>query len=212
MGWLLMLLSAGGLLIMFAGSEAARRHGLSSETTRRIVHAAGAGTAATFPLYLQLWNVLVLSLVFTILLALTWITGHLPSIHAVARPSLGAVLFPVGLGLTALMSWNHPVAFVFAALVLALADPIAAVAGSRLASPHWVVPGGTKSAAGSTAFFLVAAVLAIGLSAAAGTATPSVTLGTAAILTAVEGGLGYGLDNLPLPIVAAVAGAVLLGL
>jgi phytol kinase len=210
--WFLTAATGGALVLLFVASEGARRRGIPSETTRSLVHLVGAGTAATFPLYLRLDNLLLLSLLFTALLALTWVSGSLPSIHAVARPSLGAVLFPIGLGLTALVSWRHPAAFAFGALVLALCDPVAAAAGQHLHSRGWVVPGGVKSAAGSGAFFLVAALLSAGFSLSVGGFWLPAVLAGAAILTAVEASLGYGLDNLPVPVVAAVMGQTLLGL
>ena len=98
------------------------------------------------------------------------------------------------------------------ALVLALADPAAALAGRRLPSPAWSVVGGRKSLSGSGAFFLATLILAFLFSYAACTINVPGLLGTAAILTVLEGGLGYGLDNLPLPLLAGLCGKYWLGL
>jgi dolichol kinase len=212
MEWLLTLATLAALLVLFAGSEAARRRGVRAETTRGLVHVMGAGTAATFPLYLQLANVLALALTFTAFLTLTWIVGSLRSIHGVARRSLGAMLFPIALGLTALAAWGRPAAFAFGALVLAVADPVAGAVGRRAASPRWSVPGATKSLGGSLAFFAVSALLASGFVIAADPSRLPAALGVAAGLTLIEGSLGYGLDNLPIPLAAALAGETLLGL
>src|ERR1700716_797015 len=108
------------LLGLLAVSEFAGRHGLRAETTRRLVHIAGAGTTALFPLYLRLDEVVALAIVFTLVLTWTRVRGSLASVHAVARPTVGAILFPAGLVLAAVITWSHPPAFSYAALMLAL--------------------------------------------------------------------------------------------
>src|SRR6267143_3078376 len=85
------------LLGLFAVSEFAGRHGLPAETTRRLVHIAGAGTTALFPFYLHLDEVVALAVVFTLFLVWTRVRGSLASVHGVARPTAGALLFPAGL-------------------------------------------------------------------------------------------------------------------
>lgn len=208
---LLTLGTAAALLVLFAVSETALHQGFSPEATRRFVHSVGAGTAATFPLYLQLRDVLVLALAFALFLTYTWVQRGLPSVHAVMRPSIGAPLFPVGLGLAALATWDHPAAFAFGALVLALADPAAAIVGERVASPGWRVAGGKKSASGSLAVFTVAVALGTVVGIVSGEPRPFAVCAVAGILTLIEGALGYGLDNLPLPMTAAIIGEIMLG-
>jgi dolichol kinase len=193
-------------------SELLVHAGVSAETTRRVAHLVGAGTAATFPLYLQLRDVLVLAGTCTLFLTYTWMRGSLRSIHAVLRPSIGAPLFPLGLGLAALAAWGRPAAIAFAALVLAIADPAAAVAGKRSASTGWRVIGGRKSLSGSLMVFLVSGALATTFSVAAQEPHLLGVLAVATLLTIIEGSLGYGLDNLALPLAAALLGETLLGL
>jgi dolichol kinase len=198
--------TALALLCLFAVSEFARRRGLPAETTRRLVHVAGAGTTALFPLYLHLNEVVTLGVVFTGFLTWTRVRGSLQSVHDVARPTLGAILFPVGLLLAALTVWSHPVAFSYAALMLALPDPAAAVVGGLFSSPRWRIPGGEKSAFGSLAFFVVAFVLGMSFALAAGNGSVLAVAGAAAVLTGVEAALGYGLDNLFIPVTAGLLG------
>lgn len=132
MEWFLTLATAAALLALFALTENAWHRGFPPDVTRRLAHVVGAGAAATFPIYLQLRNVLVLAAGFTAFLTYTWLRGSLVSIHGVTRPSAGAALFPAGLGLAALAAWDHPAAFAFAALVLAFADPAAALVGLHI--------------------------------------------------------------------------------
>ncbi len=145
-----------------------------------------------------------------IVLAWTRSRGLLASVHGVERPTLGATLFPVGLVLAAVIGWEVPTSYVLAALVLALADPAAAIAG-QMGGPSWAVLRGRKSLAGSVAFFATA--IAIGLAARVLGAPLSIgaILATAAAVTVVEGSLGFGLDNLALPPLAAIAWRSALG-
>ncbi len=198
--------TAVGLLGLFAVSEFAGRHGLPAETTRRLVHMMGAGTTALFPLYLRLSEVIVLAIAFTLFLGWTRMRGSLASVHAVARPTLGAVVFPIGLLLAALAVWPHPAAFSYAALMLAFADPAASLLGQRFDSLRWPVAGGRKSVLGSATFFAVAFALGTAFALAVGNEAILAVAGVATALTAVEAAFGYGLDNLFIPVLAGLLG------
>jgi phytol kinase len=203
-------LTAAGLLALFAVAEYMSRRGVSPERTRPAVHMVGAGVAATFPLYLDLADVVVLCGVFTVFLGGTWAGGRLRSVHAVRRPTAGALVFPLGLTVAALLTWPHPAAYAYAALVLALADPAASYAGHHVRSPTWRVGGGTKSMAGSMAFFAV--TLTVGLLFTLPMQTLRLLSAVAVVVAMSEGLVGYGLDNLSIPIVAGLLGRYALGL
>jgi dolichol kinase len=209
---LLDVLTAAGLLGLFAAGQRAWRLGTPAESTRLAVHVAGASVAATFPLYLGLLDVIILGAGFTAFLTVTWARGSIGSVHGVRRPTVGALVFPIGLTATALVTWSHPAAFSFGALVLALADPAAHLAGNAARSRSWSIPGGMKSMAGSLAFLAVTLMLAFLFTWAMGTAALWPVITVSLLLTAIEGVLGYGLDNLPLPIAAALLGRYALGL
>jgi phytol kinase len=198
--------TAFALLGLFAVSEFARRRGLPTETTRRLVHIAGAGTTALFPFYLRLSEVVALAVVFTLFLTWTRFRGSLKSVHAVARPTVGAILFPVGLVLAAVTVWSHPAAFSYAALMLALPDPAAAVFGQRFGRLRWRIPGGEKSLYGSATFLALAFAIGMGFALAAGNGSILAVAAAAAVVTAVEAALGYGLDNLFIPVLAGLLG------
>ena len=199
----------GGLLVAV---EIGFRRGLGPETTRRIAHAVGAASVAILPLFLQLSELVVLAVFFTAVLAWTRVRNMLGSVHAIDRVSAGALVFPAGLLLAVLVGWHHPGAIAYAALVLALADPIAAVAGSRLGGVGWAVVGGRKTLAGSLAFALVAVAIGVLMGIGAGDFRLVAALAAAVVLTVIEGSIGYGLDNLPVPAVTSLLGIVWLGL
>jgi len=201
-----LLATAVALLGLFAVSEFANRRGVAPETTRRLVHVTGAGTAALFPLYLGLPDVVVLAVVFALFLGWTRLRHSLQSVHAVSRPTIGAVVFPIGLLLAAVVLWPHPAAFSFAALMLAGPDAAAGIVGTRFASPTWRVAGGEKSVLGSLTFFVVAFALGLAFALATGSEAIAGAAAVALAVTAVEAVLGYGLDNLFIPTVAGLLG------
>ena len=207
---LLVTVVAQGLLLVAV--EIGFRKGLGPETTRRIAHAVGAASVAILPLFLRLSELVVLAVFFTAVLAWTRARNALGSIHAIDRGSVGALVFPAGLLLAILVGWHHPGAIAYAALVLGLADPIAALAGSRLESFGWAVVGGRKTLAGSLAFALVAVAIGVLMSIGAGDLRLFAAVAAAVVLTAVEGSVGYGLDNLPVPVVASLVAIAWLGL
>jgi dolichol kinase len=108
--------------------------------------------------------------------------------------------------------WGHPAAIAYAALVLGAADPAAALIGKRLTGVGWPVIGGHKTLAGSLAFALVTVAIGLLIGIGVGDVRLLAVAGAAAVLATIEGSLGYGLDNIPVPAVASVLGVTWLGL
>jgi phytol kinase len=198
-----------GLLVAV---EVGFRRGVGPETTRRIAHAVGAVSVAPLPLFLRIPELVVLAGLFTGVLFVTHQRRMLRSIHAIDRASVGALIFPAGLLLAILVGWHHVGAIAYAALVLGLADPAAALVGARVKSIGWAVPGGHKTVVGSVAFGIVAVAVGVLIGALSGGPHVSGAIAAATVLTAIEGSLGYGLDNLAVPAVASVLGIIWLGL
>jgi phytol kinase len=207
-----LVITAFGQTCLLVAVEIGFRRGLGPESTRQIAHVVGAASVAVLPLFLRLSELIVLAVFFTALLVWTRARHLLSSVHGIHRVSVGALIFPTGLLLAVLLGWQHPGAIAFATLVLATADPAAALVGRRLKSVGWPVIGGRKTVAGSLAFAIV--TIAIGLLIGAGTGDVRVpaVLGAAVVLAFIEGSLGYGLDNVPVPAVASLLGISLLGL
>jgi dolichol kinase len=199
----------GGLLVAV---EIGFRRGLGPETTRRIAHAVGAVSIAFLPLFLQLPELIVLAVLFTAVLVLTRGRNLLRSVHAVDRASVGALVFPAGLLLAVLVGWHHPGAIAYAALVLGLADPAAALVGTRVKGVGWAVVGGHKTISGGVAFCIVTSAVGVLIGVATGGPHLFAAFAAAAVLTTIESSIGYGLDNLAVPAVASALGIIWLGL
>jgi dolichol kinase len=207
-----LIITAVAQCCLLAAVEIGFRRGLGPETTRQIAHAVGAASVAVLPLFLRLSEFVVLAVFFTALLAWTRARHLLGSVHAINRVTLGALVFPTGLLLAVLFGWHHPGAIAYAALVLGAADPMAALVGRRLKGVEWPVIGGHKTLAGSLAFVMLA--VAIGLLMGIGTSDVRLLAAVCAavVLALIEGSLGYGLDNVPVPAVASLLGISWLGL
>jgi dolichol kinase len=206
------LITAFAQSCLLVAVEIAFRRGLGPEVTRQIAHVAGAASVAVLPLFLRLPEIVGIAVFFTGVLVWTRARHLLNGVHGVHRVTLGALVFPAGLLLAVLLGWGHRGAIAYAALVVAIADPVAAIVGRRFRSMGWSVIGGEKTLAGSLAFAMVAVVIGLVIGAGAGEVRFLATFGAALVLALVEGSLGYGLDNIPVPAVASLLGISVLGL
>jgi phytol kinase len=121
-------------------------------------------------------------------------------LYNTGRPSLGEVCFPLAVALVYLLAHGEPHAYVIPLLLLTLADPAAALVGTRCG--HTTDRNG-KTFAGSLAFFIVALVCSAGglllTGLAAGTALAVGGL-LAGVTTEIERRSRLGLDNLFVPV------------
>jgi dolichol kinase len=125
---------------------------------------------------------------------------------------VGALVFPAGLLLAVLVGWHHPGAIAYAAFVLGLADPAAALVGTRMKGVGWAVVGGHKTISGGVAFYIVTSAVGVLIGVATGGPHLFAAFAAAAVLTTIESSIGYGLDNLAVPAVASALGIIWLGL
>lgn len=185
--------------IMAATEAASRRWHIEAELSRKAVHMASAVAAAGLPFVMSFPTVVVLALAFVPFMVVSRRVGLFPAVHEVERTTLGEVWFPLGVAVAAALVPHRP-AFVFGVLVMGLSDAFASLAGRRWGRRGYAVPvlGATKTYLGSAVF--LGTTFALALAAGAGVASGMVV---AAALTAVEGLLGRGTDNLVLPVAAA---------
>jgi len=207
-----------GILIMlaayasvFAGAEYLRRRGWSTLLTRKFAHATGGLVSCALPIFVSKAAAIGLGAGASLLLLATARNKMLRSIHDEGRGSGGAVLFPAGLALSVFFFWRaDAVVFQWSALLLGLADGAAGAAGGLWGKINYSVTG-NKTAEGSLLFFAAAlAVLAAFVYARRGfihSGDAAAAIGGALALTAVEGALGKGWDNVGVPL---AAGAIML--
>ena len=206
-----LILTALGQAGVLGAIEVLGRWGLRPELTRRLAYVVGAASVAVLPFFLTLTELVVLGVFFTGVLAWTWLRHQLDSVHAVQRPTVGALVFPAGLLAGAWVGWGHLLAIAFGALVLALADPCAAWVGGRSRGPGWRVPGGRKTLAGAAAFVVTTVGVGVALAGFSPGRLPAL-VAAALLLAAVEATVGYGLDNLSIPPLASLLATTWLGM
>jgi len=139
---------------------------IKGEYTRKMAHVAAALATLPFPyLFSSHWYVLILALLFFVVLWATQKSQFLNSIHDIKRRSYGSYLLPVAIYVTFLIytKTEDPVTYILPITILAICDPVAALAGMSMKkyNPKLSLPGQSsqKTLAGSLAFFLSSAVL-----------------------------------------------------
>ena len=219
--WTTICLSAAFLSLFAAAEILYRRWHVQAEHTRKLVHAGTGLLTLLFPLLLNShWQVLFLCGSFALILLITQRTGLLPSIHAIRRTSHGSICYPTVVylvfgayewasahstgNISALLYFYIPI------LIMALCDPAAALIGRKWPVWKFRVGAGTKSLAGSAAFFVSAFSLAAMLLlvfpssdwAPSRMLAHALTLG--AVTCATEAFTPNGFDNLTIPIAAFI--------
>ncbi len=161
-GLVITIAALGFVTLLLAVAELASRSGmLQPEVSRGFVHATVGAVAGLLPLWFvspsPFYPVAGIALVLT---GIDSSRGRLRSIHGVERRTYGTAVFAASFMLAAFLCWtlNPEHAYIFSAamLVLAFADPMAAVVGRlrRLS-----VGSAEKTLLGSAAFFSVTVVI-----------------------------------------------------
>lgn len=203
--------AAGLLLVILAVAEVLLRRGRAGpEATRKLVHALSGLEAAAFPwLFSTAWSVLALAGCYALLMALTMKVGALPSVHGVRRSTAGGLYYPVAVGVLFAFAGQRPEVYVPAILVLALADPAAALVGRSWGLNRYRLFGGDKSVEGSLAFAICAlACLHLSLDLLTSLDALSLLLWSlhlAVLATGLEALSPRGSDNLTVPLGCGLA-------
>jgi len=169
-------LLAGAFSLLFLIAEVLhRKFGVSAESTRKLVHVGTGLLTLLFPLLLQ--STIAVGLLcgsFLLLLLASMRFGLLPSINAIRRKSWGSLLYPVIVFIvyayyeqfaSADTGLFNPLYYFYTPiLVMAVCDPVAALAGNSFRRRYPQTAHG-KTLAGSFSFFFASSLLVIGLSA-----------------------------------------------
>jgi len=209
LGWCIVLAVLAGLLA--ALSALAERFG--AETTRKALHVGmGLATLALPWLFNEAWPVVVLGIVvgslFVALRRLAPLRGVGRALHAVQRNSLGEFYFVLAAVVIFVLAAGETVLFLIPILILTLADPAAALIGTRFGSRRYPTGAG-KSVEGSLAFLVTAFYCAylplLLLTPNTAYACSILAALVAATTTLCEAVSDRGLDNLVVPLSAFVA-------
>src|SRR3989344_5625041 len=185
-------------LALIVGVEVLKRRFLiSTPITRRCTHIGAALIAALSPLFLGREIIIISCLFFALLLFLSRRSNFFSSIHNVNRSTLGEVFLPLGEAFSALFFLPGGIKeFQFGVLVMGLSDAAAGIIGDKFGKHKVTIFGNKKSIEGSISFFLITLLLTFIFVPTVGFHLILIPL----VLMFVELVLGYGLDNLALPI------------
>lgn len=192
-------------VILVLAEYLSRYKGVHSELTRKFVHILVGVFVAFWPFFLSWQQIRLLSAAFLIVVLVSIQLKIFNAVHAVARNTVGEVLFAVVIGLLAFVS-TDPWVFAAAMLYLSLADGLAAVAGLTYGQNNsYRILGRTKSVAGSLAFFAVAVLVMVVYKIFSGNGLGAATvLWLPAAATVAENLSGEGTDNLVVPLLVAL--------
>ncbi len=153
-------------LVLFAIAEIAYHFfNAKVEYTRKFVHLFTGLIALFFPIYI--WSPLDLILLcssFAVIVVLSIKFNFLKSVNAIDRSSRGSVLFPVVVIICYLFQYfmEDYSYFFIPILVLAFADPGAALVGKKWPIGEYSILGNLKTRAGTTAFIVIAFLICMG--------------------------------------------------
>lgn len=137
------------------------------EHTRKFVHFGTGVLTLLFPAFLtSSWSVLVLCASFAVILLFSLKYKFLPSINAIDRESHGSILYPLAVYSCFLVYeyYDFDLMFFYAPiLVLAIADPLAALFGKRWPKGKFSIGKDSKTLVGCSAFFVSTLSILLGL-------------------------------------------------
>lgn len=175
----------GYLLVMVSIEYVFRNTSVSSETTRRIHHTLAGFFGLTMAFILSHDVFLICTVLFFVLMLISFTKKYMASIHAVTRKTYGELLFPIGVGAAYIVAGGATREFIASILVLSCSDSLAGW-GSMTSLRYY----------GSLLFFLTTSIILLALY----NYTLVVIVLTAFLITALERFSPMGSDNLTIPV------------
>jgi phytol kinase len=219
--WLGMAIELAMLAILMCGLSLYQRwRSISPELSRSLFHIGGGLTTLILPwIFAEAWPVVLLTLITVpSLLALKYIhtfKGNLGSVlYRIDRKSFGEVYFPLSVCLLFVFAHGNTLLFIIPVLILTLADPAAALIGSRYGRLRYKNIKGQKSIEGSATFFLVAflcVLIPLLLFSTMGLVKAALISTIVGLMVMMAEAIAWeGLDNLFIPVVGFLVLAIML--
>lgn len=195
-------------LIVFLGfgsaiavSEWLFRRGISEWIDRKVAHFIASLVVLTFPWFFTQFETVVIGAVAFGLLFLGYRLRLLPSLM-IGYQAVGTLAFPIGLLLAAWLStWQEPLMFQSAVLIVGIADAVAGIVGKIYGnkSHTWF---SDKSKIGSATFLLLSVIVLL-ITTQLGLPINFIEIMLiATTLTLCEAVSKYGWDNISVPVMA----------
>lgn len=191
--------------ILLSAEFLARRTTMHAELTRKCVHMAVGIFVAFWPFFLTWRQIEILSLAFFIVILISIKLTLFRAIHTTPSRAVGEISFALVIGVLALISSSKWI-FMAAMLNLAIGDALAAIIGLLIGEKNqYKVFGKTKSAAGTSAFFLVSlAIMFVYVHLSHESANVVTLFAVPVLATITENAAIHGSDNLIMPVLIAL--------
>lgn len=183
---------------------------VTPEITRKIVH-IGAGNVILLAWWLQtpMWMGIAASFIFSLVALSSYWLPILPGINSVGRTSLGTFFYAVSIGVLTAAFWGrgHPEFTAVGILTMTWGDGLAALIGQAWGRHPYRVLDMQKSWEGTSAMFLVSAVVCFGVLSVVEPVSwqlVAIALLTALVATGLESFSKLGVDNLTVPLGSAL--------
>jgi phytol kinase len=186
------------------------------EFTRKFIHVGvGMWMVGTVILF-ETWQFAVIPpLTFVVINALSYWLNLFKAMEAQERDSLGTIYFPIAFSALIYLFWDQPLLLVASVMPMTWGDAMAAIIGQRYGHYRFTIGGNTRSLEGSAAMlfwsWLATSVVLGAMPYALGQSPINWLLvliygGMVAVLSTVAEALTpWGIDNLTVPAVAALA-------
>lgn len=160
-----LLIFSGLYLFFFVVTEIVHHYSrIKVEYTRKFIHIITGIIALFFPIFIkQPLDLLILCGSFAILLVCTIKYDLLKSVNRIDRKSRGSILYPVAVVTCYMFQYYRGtyIYFFIPILILALADPAAAIIGKKYPYGKYALKNLTKTVSGSTSFFIIALIISV---------------------------------------------------
>jgi len=211
--WPALFIAFAYVFAMLGIAEGLRRwRGYSVEFTRKFIHiAVGMWAFGTVLLFEHRTFAIIPPLAFVAINALSYWRGMFKAMETGEKGQLGTIYFPISFAVLIWLLWERPHLLVASLMPMTWGDALAAVVGQRIGQRRYTVAGSTRSLEGSVVLFLIswAATLVPLMLLAPEPLDPAATAGAAAVTAlgavVVEAISPWGIDNLTVPAVSALA-------
>lgn len=174
-----------------------RKFNLPAELSRKLVHVLSALAVISLTLFLNLNQIVFVSVVFCLILFLSRFTKIWTSLYRVKRKSWGEVAFPFGVLAASVVSPNTKT-FICAIAIMGFADTVAALIGQKFGKHR--IKYTTKTIEGSSSFTFTTSLIFL----LCGYTNLAVIIPGLALLTITELVSSSGTDNFTIPFIAAL--------
>ena len=160
--WYLFLLFFISITILILLSELSLRKKIwSTHANRIIIHiTVGIAVSLTPHIFTTSLQPALLALIFFLINLISYKNKMLNSFHSIGRVSYGTIFFPLSFLLITIPFWDYPIHITISLMLLAIADPIAAIVGENINRPvSYTILTDKKTVQGSVAMFICSMII-----------------------------------------------------